>query len=75
MTSWMHPLQGPNGNPGVDAMATSFAHELNLNEAVTDPEGDAWYFDDNGDENAVSDRTSIGRHHGKDSDWASWKGF
>lgn len=41
---------GPNGNPGADAMATSLAHELN--EAVTDPLGTGWYFDNNGDENA-----------------------
>ena len=33
-------------------MATSLAHELN--EAVTDPLGTGWYFDNNGDENAVS---------------------
>ena len=40
----------PNGNPGADAMASVLAHELA--ETVTNPYGDAWYFDDNGNENA-----------------------
>ena len=31
----------PNGNRGADAMASVIAHELN--EAVTDPDGDAWF--------------------------------
>jgi hypothetical protein len=31
----------PNGNEGADAMANVMAHELN--EAVTDPHGDAWF--------------------------------
>ena len=37
----------PNANPGADAVANIIAHELE--EAVTDPGGDAWY-DSNGDE-------------------------
>ena len=31
----------PNGNEGADAMASVIAHELN--EAVTDPDGNAWF--------------------------------
>ncbi|HLK54861.1 MAG TPA: hypothetical protein VKU42_15480 [Candidatus Angelobacter sp.] len=31
----------PNGNEGADAMADVIAHELN--EAITDPHGDAWF--------------------------------
>ncbi len=31
----------PNGNEGADAMANVIAHELN--EAITDPKGDAWF--------------------------------
>jgi len=40
---------GPNGNAGVDGMASVVAHELE--EAVTDADGTAW-FDANGAENA-----------------------
>jgi len=40
---------GPNCNPGADAMASIIAHELE--EAVTDPDLDAW-FDAGGAENA-----------------------
>lgn len=39
----------PNGNPGADGMASIIAHELE--EAVTDPELNAWY-DNRGYENA-----------------------
>lgn len=39
----------PNGNPGADAMASTVAHEVE--EAITDPNGDAWY-DSSGNENA-----------------------
>ncbi len=39
----------PNSNPAVDAMVNVMAHELE--EAVTDPNIDAW-FDSRGDENA-----------------------
>jgi hypothetical protein len=39
----------PNGNPGVDAMLSVVAHELE--EAVTDPKLNAWY-DSRGYENA-----------------------
>lgn len=38
---------GPNGNAGADAMANVMAHELN--EAVTDPDLNAW-FDSSGEE-------------------------
>ena len=31
----------PNGNEGADAMANVMAHELN--ETITDPDGDAWF--------------------------------
>ncbi len=37
----------PNANPGADAMASVFSHELE--ESVTDPGGSAWY-DSNGQE-------------------------
>jgi hypothetical protein len=39
----------PNGDPGADAMASSLSHELE--EAATDPLGNAWY-DRRGEENA-----------------------
>ncbi len=39
----------PNGNPAADSMADSIAHELE--ESVTDPDLNAWYFND-GEENA-----------------------
>ena len=39
----------PNQNPGADAMASIFSHELE--EATTDPDGNAWY-DSQGMENA-----------------------
>lgn len=39
----------PNGTPGADAMASIFAHELE--EAVTDPDGNAWYSLQSGMEN------------------------
>lgn len=39
----------PNGNPGADGMASIIAHELE--EAVTDPNLNAWY-DQRGEENA-----------------------
>jgi hypothetical protein len=41
------PGNAPNGNEGADGMASIMAHELN--EAVTDPELDAWY-DNTGNE-------------------------
>ncbi len=44
-----NPSVSPNGNAGVDAMASVIAHELE--EAVTDPGLDAWY-DSSGQENA-----------------------
>lgn len=34
----------PNANPVADAMVNTIAHELD--EAVTDPDIDAWYADD-----------------------------
>jgi hypothetical protein len=40
---------GPNGNAGADGMASIIAHELE--EAVTDPDLNAWY-DNRGQENA-----------------------
>ena len=39
----------PNGNEGADAMANVMAHELN--EAITDPHGDAWFHVDTAGEN------------------------
>ena len=43
----------PNANPGADAMANIIAHELE--EAVTDPAGDAWY---DSDGNEIGDKCS-----------------
>jgi hypothetical protein len=40
----------PNGLPGADGMASVLAHELE--EAVTDPDLNAWYANSNGQENA-----------------------
>jgi hypothetical protein len=45
---------GPNGNAGADAMASIMAHELN--EAVTDPDLNAW-FDSSGEE--VADKCNF----------------
>jgi len=39
----------PNNTPGADAMASIFSHELE--ESVTDPDGNAWYSLSNGMEN------------------------
>jgi len=39
----------PNGNEGADAMANVMAHELN--EAITDPHGDAWFHTNTAGEN------------------------
>lgn len=39
----------PNGTPGADAMASVLAHELE--ETVTDPDGNGWYANSNGMEN------------------------
>jgi hypothetical protein len=46
----------PNGNAGVDGMASFIVHELT--EAITDPHHDAWYFDRVADraENENADR-------------------
>lgn len=41
------PGNDPNGNEGADGMASIMTHELN--ESVTDPQGDAWY-DNSGNE-------------------------
>jgi hypothetical protein len=53
-TYWMNTCAdqstGPNGGGGGDAMASVVSHELE--EAVTDPDLNAWYSDSNGDENA-----------------------
>jgi hypothetical protein len=48
-TSCEAQTTSPNGNPGVDGMISVIAHELE--EAVTDPDGNAWYFA-SGNENA-----------------------
>ncbi|MFL5358315.1 hypothetical protein [Archangium sp.] len=45
----MYPNAGPNGNPGADGMISILSHELE--EAVTDPDLNAWY-DTKGAENA-----------------------
>lgn len=45
----VQPTVSPNGNPGVDAMASVIAHELE--ETATDPQLNAW-FDSRGYENA-----------------------
>ncbi|HWQ36462.1 MAG TPA: hypothetical protein VNQ79_26755 [Blastocatellia bacterium] len=49
ITSCAAQTTGPNGNAGVDGMASVIAHELE--EATTDPDLNAWY-DSNGAENA-----------------------
>ncbi len=41
----LNKTASPNGNPGADTMASIIAHELN--GAVSDPDGNAWYFDAN----------------------------
>jgi hypothetical protein len=48
----------PNGSPGVDAMASVLAHELE--ETATDPELNAW-FDASGEENADKCAWNFGR--------------
>ena len=48
-SSCMQQTSGPNGNAGADGMASIIAHELE--EAVTDPDLNAWY-DRRGYENA-----------------------
>ena len=48
-TACMAQTTSPNGNPGADGMASIIAHELE--EAVTDPDLNAWY-DSRGQENA-----------------------
>lgn len=49
ITSCAAQTTGPNGNPGADGMASVITHELD--EAVTDPDLNAW-FDTRGYENA-----------------------
>ena len=49
ITSCAAQSTGPNGNAGADGMASIIAHELE--EAVTDPDLNAWY-DNRGAENA-----------------------
>lgn len=49
ITSCAAQTTGPNGNAGVDGMASIIAHELE--EATTDPDLNAWY-DSSGAENA-----------------------
>ena len=49
ITSCAAQSVGPNGNAGADGMASIIAHELE--EAVTDPDLNAWY-DNRGQENA-----------------------
>jgi phosphate-induced protein 1 len=48
-SSCMPQARGPNGNAGADGMVNIIAHELE--EAVTDPDLNAWY-DGRGEENA-----------------------
>jgi hypothetical protein len=50
----------PNGDPGVDAMASIIAHELT--EATNDPELTAWYFA-NGDESADKCAWNFGSYY------------
>ncbi len=49
MSGCAEQLVGPNGSNGGDAMASVILHELN--EATSDPEGNAWYFARTGNEN------------------------
>src|ERR1051326_4710112 len=50
----------PNGNLGADGMASIIAHELE--ESVTDPDLNAWYFS-NGQENADKCAWTFGTTH------------
>ncbi|CAI7924610.1 unnamed protein product, partial [Closterium sp. NIES-54] len=43
-------ITSPNGKPGIDATISTLAHELT--EAATDPDVNAGWFDDDGEENA-----------------------
>ena len=58
----------PNGNPGVDAMISVIAHELE--EAVTDPNLNAWY-DSRGYENADKCAWTFGNYQFL-SDGSAW---
>jgi hypothetical protein len=51
---------GPNGNAGADGMASIISHELE--EAVTDPDLNAWY-DRTGQENADKCAWTFGTTH------------
>src|SRR5689334_8635818 len=44
------PTTGPNGNAGVDGMASVIAHDLE--ESTTDPDASSGWFDKQGAENA-----------------------
>jgi hypothetical protein len=50
----------PNGNAGADAMASIIAHESE--EAISDPDGNAWY-DSRGEENADKCAWTFGTTH------------
>jgi len=53
------PGNKPNGNEGADGMASIMTHELD--ESVTDPNGDAWY-DNAGNENGDLCNFNYGSH-------------
>jgi hypothetical protein len=53
------PGNHPNGNEGADGMASIMTHELE--ESVTDPNGDAWY-DNGGNENGDLCNFNFGSH-------------
>lgn len=60
ITSCAAQSTGPNGNAGADGMASIIAHELE--EAVTDPDLNAWY-DNRGAENADKCAWTFGTTH------------
>jgi hypothetical protein len=60
----------PNGNSGADAMASSMAHELE--EAATDPDGNAWY-DRRLEENADKCAWTYGTLYRANNAWANMK--
>ena len=61
---------GPNGNAGADGMASIISHELE--EAVTDPDLDAWY-DTRGQENADKCAWTFGSTYVSNGAYANMK--
>jgi hypothetical protein len=53
--------KGPNGNAGADGMASIIAHESE--EAISDPDGNAWWQSSTGEENADKCAWTFGTEH------------